>query len=358
VAKAGSILVVMAAAAAALVPLPAAEVERWYSRGVYAQVQPALTGASSLVPIAIFDVALIALLVLLIAPAVRRWRSSGAWRALGGFAWRVIVTSAVVYLVFLLCWGLNYQRVQLESRVDYSAERVTPDAAVAFAREALRQVNALAAVSRAPTRDEDLNEAFARAQQVLGDPAPTRVAAPKRSLLTWYFRQSGIDGMTVPWFLEVIVNPDVLPMERPFTVAHEWAHLAGYAHETDANFVAWLTCVGASDPMARYSGWLTAYTRASRAVPREERRALRNALHPVAVSDLVAINERLSRANPVVSRAATRVYDRYLRASGIEEGIASYGAVFRLMVGTTFDAEWRPRLRAAQQEVTVYRSMW
>ena len=48
--------------------------------------------------------------------------------------------------------------------------------------------------------------------------------------------------MTDPFFLEVIVNPDVLPIERPFVVAHEWAHLAGYADESEANFVAWLTC--------------------------------------------------------------------------------------------------------------------
>jgi hypothetical protein len=350
VAKAGSVLVVMAAVGAALVPLPASGVERWYSRGVYAHLQPAMTGVSSLVPIAIFDVAAIALLVLLIAPAISRWRTSGAVRALAGLGWRVLVTSAVVYLLFLLCWGLNYQRILLESRVDYAEARVTPEAALGFAREALRQVNALAAVPRVPARDEDLKQAFARAQQVLGDPATTRMAAPKRSLLTWYFRQSGIDGLTVPWFLEVIVNPDMLPAERPFTVAHEWAHLAGYAHETDANFVAWLTCVGASDPMVRYSGWLTAYRRASRAVPREERRALRNALHPAAVSDLVGINERLSRANPVVSRTAARVYDSYLRASGVDEGIASYGAVLRLMIGTTFDADWNPRLRTSQQE--------
>ena len=65
---------------------------------------------------------------------------------------------------------------------------------------------------------------------------------PKRSLLGLYFRWAAIDGMTDPFFLEIIVNPDVLPVERPFVVAHEWAHLAGYADESEANFVAWLTC--------------------------------------------------------------------------------------------------------------------
>ena len=52
--------------------------------------------------------------------------------------------------------------------------------------------------------------------------------------------------MTVPVFLEVILNPDLLPVEKPFVLAHEWAHLAGYADESEANFVAWLACCRAT----------------------------------------------------------------------------------------------------------------
>ena len=51
--------------------------------------------------------------------------------------------------------------------------------------------------------------------------------------------------MVDPFALEVMANPDLLPVERPFVAAHEWAHLAGYADESEANFVGWLTvCAG------------------------------------------------------------------------------------------------------------------
>ena len=40
--------------------------------------------------------------------------------------------------------------------------------------------------------------------------------------------------------------------------AHEWAHLAGYADESEASFVGWLTCVRA-DEAAQYSAWLFLY---------------------------------------------------------------------------------------------------
>ena len=44
--------------------------------------------------------------------------------------------------------------------------------------------------------------------------------------------------MTDPFLLETLIAPDLLEVERPFVIAHEWAHLAGYADESEANFVA------------------------------------------------------------------------------------------------------------------------
>jgi hypothetical protein len=173
------------------------------------------------------------------------------------------------------------------------------------------------------------------------------VAQPKRSLLTWYFRKAAIDGMTDPFFLEIIVSPDLLPFERPQTLAHEWAHLAGYADESEANFIAWLTCIRGT-PLARYSGWLTAYQHLAGVLSREERQTLRAGLSPAVVADLDAIHRRLSRASPRISSAARGAYDTYLRANRVEEGIASYGLVVRLMLGTSFDDEWTPRLRPAE----------
>ena len=45
--------------------------------------------------------------------------------------------------------------------------------------------------------------------------------------------------------------------------------------------------------------------------------------------------------------AASRrnVYDTYLKAQGVDEGLASYSAMLKLMVGTTFENGWVPNLR-------------
>ena len=217
---------------------------------------------------------------------------------------------------------------------------------MAFGRIAVERVNALQQGSRTAAADDDhaLAVALAGVERHLGATRTALVAQPKRSVLTWYFRKAAIDGMTDPFFLEIILNPDLLPFERPFVLAHEWAHLAGYADESEANFIAWLTCVSGS-PSARYSGWLTAYEHLAAALPREDGRELAARLHPVVMADLAAARERLVRSSPAVRTAARGAYDTYLKANRVEEGIASYNAVVRLLLGTSFDLNWKPLLR-------------
>ena len=49
-----------------------------------------------------------------------------------------------------------------------------------------------------------------------------------------------------------------------------------------------------------------------------------------------------------VSLVAWRAYDTYLRAQRVESGVRNYGEVVRLLVGTRFEAGWRPALRTAR----------
>ena len=47
-------------------------------------------------------------------------------------------------------------------------------------------------------------------------------------------------------------------VERPYVVAHEWGHIAGWARESEAGYVGWLTCMRGDDA-ARYSAWISLY---------------------------------------------------------------------------------------------------
>src|SRR5262245_7679210 len=117
---------VFAAAAAALVPLPATFVERVYSRRLYLAFQPLLTSLSNLAPFALFDALLIVVALSWIVLSMRDLRKvKGRLRAVVVILWRTIVWAAALYLIFLCTWGLNYRRVPLADVLGLDAARVT-----------------------------------------------------------------------------------------------------------------------------------------------------------------------------------------------------------------------------------------
>jgi hypothetical protein len=336
------ILCILAGAcSAALVPLPAGIVERWYSAGVYPPLQRVVTSLSNLFPFALLDVLLVVVPVTWIVTAARDVRrSTRRLRTFARWTLRTVAAAAAFYLLFLAMWGLNYRRVPLERKLHFDARAVSATSARDVAQLAVSRLNALFAEAHARTHDDAgaidplLAQAFARATRELGTSGTTVPARPKRTVLDLYFRPAGVSGMTNPFFLETLIESDLLPVERPFVVAHEWSHLAGFADEGEANFGGWLTCAR-GDAAAQYSGWLFLFGELANTVPRDARPTLIARLDRGPRDDLRAIAARLVRdVKPQVSEAGWRVYDHYLKANRVEAGTASYAQVVRLVLGT------------------------
>ena len=341
------------AAILAVAPLPRAVVERVYSRGLYPLLQPSLTGISNSTSFAFFDIVVLVSVVATIAMwIVRLRRRKDGWaRAVGHLTVDTAALCAVLYLWFLFTWGLNYRREPLRAQLDFSEERITGEALLALAARTIDSLNALhmeAHASGWPELDATpgtLQPAFARAQRDLAMEWTAEPGRPKRTLLNFYFTRVSIDGMTDPFFLETLANHTLLPFERPATIAHEWSHLAGYADESEANFVGWLVCMRGTAAV-QYSGWLSLYGTVMSALPRSQREEFVRRLDQGPRSDLAAISERVRRQTiPIASRAGYALYDRFLKANRVEAGIRSYGEVLQLLLGTRFAEDGRPLRR-------------
>ena len=347
------LLLVAAAVALALLPMSAAGIDRVYSRGIYILLQPIVTSISSVVPFALLDawVAGAALWVCVrlfrvVRAAPHRGRSAVVLLA------DAVVLAAALYVVFLGLWGLNYRRLPITAGVDFSAARVTPRAVEAFAHRAADEVNGLYESAHADASATDtlaavrvrLAPAFAAAQRDLGATRLATGGRPKSSALALLFRWASVDGMVNPFGLDVILNPDVLPVERPFVLAHEWGHLAGWARESEASYVGWLTCLD-GEASARYSGWLSVYMTLRGAIPRASLSALDASLADGPRRDLDAIAHRLAAAQPLVRAVSWHTYDRFLKANRVPSGLASYDEVVTLLVGTAVDSAGKPRTR-------------
>jgi hypothetical protein len=335
----------------ALAGPPPSWIETQYSRGTYLALERRVTTWTNAVPFAATDALLVIAVVaatLVIRAWLRRARGGPVGPALVRAAVGVTATASAIYLAFVAMWGLNYGREPLRARLDFDSARVTPDAVAAFARERVALVNALhdeahaagwAAWEALPAA---LGEGYERVQRQLADVTTTAVpGVPKRSILTFYFERAGVSGMTNPFALEVVVDRSQLPFERPFVTAHEWAHLAGYAREDEASFVGWLVCRH-GPPSARYSAELAALVSVLGSVPGADRSAIVGAIGPGPRRDMQAIVNRSARMWPWLHRPAWWLYDRYLRANRVEQGVRSYGAALELMVGTRRDERGAP----------------
>jgi hypothetical protein len=330
-----------AACAVALAPIPHQVVERFYATRWYPHLQPLVTGASNAVPFAWLDLLAVLVPAALLVAAMHAWRrASGRWWSRAAAVVLLVAQAAAgLYLAFLMVWGFNYRRPPAADRLQVARERVTRARLAALGTLAVMRVNALHHPARTDARltGEPLlaamRPAFARAERMLGSTWRVTPGRPKASLIGRTFPLSGVDGMINPFGLEVILNPEVLPFERPFVLAHEWAHLAGHAPESEASFVAFLACLqGTRD--AQYSGWLDLFLHVVRNVPRERGRGLYDILGAGPHADLDAIDARLRRVAPALHHVSWSVYDQYLRANRVDTGIANYDEVVTLVLGS------------------------
>ena len=327
-------VVVAIAVAMAALPIPAGAVERLYSTLVYPVIQRTLTPASNVLPFAIFDVLCVAALCAFVVMLYRAVRRLGWRRGILQAGGRTIVMASIVYLAFLAAWGLNYRRVPLVEKVVFDHTRITGEAMRDFGEANAVALNRLyRKAHESPLSLDALEGSFNAALEQMRSPTivPGR---PKQTLLGGYFHEIAVAGMTDPFFLETLVAPDLLDVERPFVIAHEWAHLAGYADESEANYIAWITCRH-GDALAQYSAALMMIGYAS-----PERRG---ALDIGPRIDLWAIHYRYSKTNQTLRFAATRGYDTYLKANRVDKGVESYDAVVQLILGTVLDEGGYPR---------------
>jgi hypothetical protein len=245
-------------------------------------------------------------------------------------------------------WGFNYQRQPLAAKLDYDNQRLTDTALKQFKRLTVERVDAEYAQARAVdwpdenTWRNQLHESFGETIALLGHTRNIAAAKPKTSIFDFYLGSAGIAGLVNPFGFEVVMDSETLFFEKPFTLAHEWAHLAGYANESEASFVGALTCIRSRSAALRYSGWLALYQHAP--WPDENDKPPRPLEEVMA--DIRAIAEKSNRrVNPAISQAQWEMYDSFLKANRVREGTLSYGLLIDLMVGARFEEGWTPARR-------------
>lgn len=322
-------------------------VETQYANGIYAMWEHAIFPVTNAFPWSLGDVAVllgIALIIIRVAVAFRRKRTPLARRT--ALALLDVLTVAAVYaLWFEASWGWNYDRAPIEARTAYNASHVNPAAVDALRRKAIAQMNALAQTAHARASDglnrATLRDAWTPVVRAGGDTWTPAVGAPKPTIGDPFMAMSGTSGFINPLTLNVQLAGDLLWFERPFSLAHEWSHVAAYAREDEANYLAIVTCLRSPDPVAQYSGWLELFLY----LPPLDRYAKKTFV-PLVWEDFAALRERNKRrVNLTVARFSWKTYNVYLKSKRIASGVQNYNEVTRLYLGIPLDAQGLPVAR-------------
>lgn len=321
------------AAIAAFAAPPRAFLDGPYAGSFYAALQPAITGFTNRIPFSVADALIVATLAGVTAFWVTTLRRSSGVRRLVRLVLGTASLVAVLYIWFLVAWGWNYLRPSFSASLPKTSAALDETQLIDLEERLARALDALAPAAHAEhERDPDRSAAMASARSatlhLVGIDHTVTQTVPKHTLLDGYFDAVGISGMFFPFTFETLLANDLLWFEYPFTLQHEWGHVAGVARESDANFVAALATLDSGDDVLRYSGLLMVYSALPRT--RADRRLSR-----LVLSDYAAIRRRdRLRINPFVSKLAWGTYDRYLKSQHVRTGLVNYSEYARLLLET------------------------
>lgn len=343
------LLAIALAVAAVVVPIPQDWIENVYTNSTFAALNHAFVSITNVVPVSVGDVEAIVAIVVLIVAWVGSLSAVPHWER-GRTALRMSVHTlgwiAFLVIAFELLWGWNYRRETVSQRIVYDASTVTDAAVAAFSQRIVDTLNREVGPAHAENKldRQKLAVAFLPLVGRLGDDWNVTLTEPKATLLEPYYEAAGIGGQYSPFSFETLLNTSFLPFEVPRALAHEWAHVAGFTDEGDANYIGTLACLRSDDPLIQYSGAFWTYDE----LPEAQR--LRLKLDPRVVADFKASRIRFARHYiPAIFSFQWQLYDRYLRSSGVRGGVASYGFFLRLLVGSQLDSQGLPLVKRMQR---------
>jgi hypothetical protein len=154
------------------------------------------------------------------------------------------VTALVLGLV-MLTYGLNFLRAPLKTKMALVIPKtLNQSAEVDYVVKRLNELSPSRELSF-EEQNERINSALAEfSKRVDGYQVP-HAKRTKISLFSKYLLRRRIGGVMCPFFQEIVVTSKLFPED----IAHEKAHLVGYARECEAQFVGYVVMFNSEDPL-------------------------------------------------------------------------------------------------------------
>lgn len=319
----------------------------WYSEYIYPLLVTTVGRIMGIFPFSVAEVCLYLLLAGVVASVivliVNCIRKGGAGSRIFGWFSKIALTVAILAFLYTVGCGINYHRQSFSQEegivtTDYSVEELKE-----VCQWLTQEVNAeSSAVSRDDSGLMELEapegEGAVEAMEKLAETFSSLEGyypEPKKVAVSEILSYQELSGVYSPFTVEANYNGDMVSYNIPFTACHELSHLRGFMEEREANFIAFLACIGSDRADFRYSGYLSGWVYCMNALYRADNEAwqeARGTLAPEVEPDLAANNAFWDRYEGAVSETANRINDTYLKANGQVDGVQSYDRMVDLIV--------------------------
>ena len=252
-----------------------------------------------------------------------------------------------LYVVFMLIWGLNYQKSSpaksFDLKIDSNYTAVQLDNLSLDLMDDLNKYRQLLSDSLIQKIEVDLilknsilnySQLEYRFPQLhLDRPVLKEAAFPSWGDYLGYL------AFYQPITGEAILRTDVPLLTLPYTSCHELAHQMGYASEAEANFIAFVVATESSDALLRYSMLLQLFTYCqsehlgliAKSGNYEKWKTIVNRnkdkLDPKVIADRKKIKDFFLKRQHLLLPASTTLYDQFLQWNKQSKGIKSYDEV-------------------------------
>ena len=252
-----------------------------------------------------------------------------------------------LYVVFMLIWGLNYQKSSpaksFDLKMDTSYTEVQLDS---LSLDLMKELNKTRQkLSDSVIEKTEIDQVFRNSisnykllknrfpQLHLDKPVLKEAAFPSWGDYLGYL------AFYQPITGEAIVRTDVPLLTLPYTSCHELAHQMGYASESEANFIAFVVATESSDTLLRYSMLLQMFTYCqsehlgfiAKTGNFEKWKTIVNRnkamLDAKVIEDRKKIKDFFIERQHLLLPASTSLYDQFLQWNKQAKGIKSYDEV-------------------------------
>ncbi|MDR6967591.1 hypothetical protein J2X31_001603 [Flavobacterium arsenatis] len=318
-------------------------IETYYSNGLYPVIAKTSRTLFGWIPFSFGDIIYFVVIFMIL-----RWffLNRKTWKT----EWKsnvlmVFSGISIFYFLFHFLWATNYHRIPLFEKMKIEKEYSNADL-MTFTQKLIVKTNEIH--SRLETNDsvkitnpysqEAIFKMTLNGYKNLADEYTFfnyEEPSIKKSLISLPLTYMGFGGYLNPFTNEAQVN-DKLPMYNfPFTVCHEMAHQIGYASESEANFIGFLSTTKNKDLYFQYAGYSYALKYCLRNWKiRDEKvlEELQQKIRPGILKNYEESDAFWMKYNTPIEDGFKFFYDNFLKMNKQEDGLESYSKFVNLMV--------------------------